>query len=240
ARVNYGLLAMRLGHSDEAIESWEKAIDLDPTQANAQLYLAEALDHHGEHAAAARHYQAYLDLASRHTAGVSAPVIQRAAVTLELADALAHSHQANSAIPIYRDAVRLAQQAGNLREESLAESHLADALDAAKLPADAAAAYQQAIALDERSGDTNAEAVDWFNYGQVLSKTKSPVRFAFACFARAEQLLSPSPGPQLDTVTKTRREAETRLGGEAAGVRNNLEATLAQAKSLPESAIVAR
>ena len=141
---------------------------------------------------------------------------------------------------MYRDAVRLAQQAGNLREESLAESHLADALDAAKLPADAAAAYQQAIALDERSGDTNAEAVDWFNYGQVLSKTKSPVRFAFACFARAEQLLSPSPGPQLDTVTKTRREAETRLGGEAAGVRNNLEATLAQAKSLPESAIVAR
>lgn len=240
ALVNYGLLAMRLGHSDEAIENWEKAIDLDPAQANAQLYLAEALDHNGEHAAAARHYQAYLDLASRQTAEVAAPLIQRAAVTLELADALAHSHQANSAIPMYRDAVRLAQQAGNVREESLAESHLADALDAAKLPADAAAAYQQAIALDERSGDTNAEAVDWFNYGQVLSKTKLPLRFAYACFVRAEQLLTPSPGPQLDTVTKTRREVETRLGGEAVSVRKNLEATLAQAKSLPESAITAR
>jgi len=171
---------------------------------------------------------------------VAAPLIQRAAVTLELADALAHSHQANSAIPMYRDAVRLAQQAGNVREESLAESHLADALDAAKMPADAAAAYQQAIALDERSGDTNAEAVDWFNYGQVLSKRKLPARFAYACFVRAEQLLTPSPGPQLDTVTKMRREVETRLGGEAVGVRKNLEATLAQAKSLPESAIAAR
>ncbi len=240
ALVNYGLLAMRLGHSDEAIENWEKVIDLDPAQANAQLYLAEALDHNGEHGAAARHYQAYLDLTSRQTAEESAPVIQRAAVTLELADALVHSHQANSAIPRYRDAVRLAQQAANVREESLAESHLADALDAAKLLADAAAAYQQAIALDEHSGDTNAEAVDWFNYGQVLSKTKLPVRFAFACFVRAEQLLSSSPGPQLDTVTKTRREAETRLDGEAAGVRKNLEATLAQAKSLPESAIAAQ
>ncbi len=240
ALVNYGLLAMRLGHSDEAIESWEKAIDLDPAQANAQLYLAEALDHNGEHAAAARHYEAYLDLASRQTAEGSAPLIQRAAVTLELADALAHSHQANSAIPMYREAVRLAQQAGNVRQDSLAESHLADALDAAKLPADAAAAYQQAIALDERSGDTNAEAVDWFNYGQVLSKTKLPLRFAYVCFVRAEQLLTPSPGPQLDTVTKTRREAETHLGGEAAGVRTNLEVTLAQAKSLPESAIAAQ
>ncbi|MGB9334985.1 MAG: tetratricopeptide repeat protein, partial [Candidatus Acidiferrales bacterium] len=207
ALVNYGLLAMRLGHSDEAVESWEKAIDADPAQPNAQLYVAEALDHNGEHAAAARHYQAYLDLALRQTAEGAAPLIQRAAVTLELADALAHSHQANSAIPVYRDAVRLAQQAANVREESLAESHLADALDAVKLPADAAAAYQQAIALDERSGDTNAEAVDWFNYGQVLSKTKLPLRFAYACFVRAEELLSASPGPQLDTVTKTRREA---------------------------------
>ena len=240
ALVNYGLLAMRLGHSDEAIESWEKAIDLDVAQANAQLYLAEALDHNGEHAAAARHYQAYLDLAAKQTAEGSAPVIQRAAVTLELADALAHSHQANSAIPMYREAVRLAQQAGSVRQESLAESHLADALDAAKLAADAAAAYQQAIALDERSGDTNAEAVDWFNYGQLLSKTKLPLRFPYACFVRAEQLLSASPGPQLETVTKTRREAETRLGVEAAGARKNLEATLAQAKSLPQSAITAQ
>jgi tetratricopeptide (TPR) repeat protein len=239
ALVNYGLLAMRLGHPDEAIETWERVIDVDPAQANAQLYLAEALDHTGQHAAAARHYQAYLGLASRQASEGSAPVIQRAAVTLELADALAHSHQANSAIPMYREAARLAQQAGNAREESLAESHLADALNAAKLPADAARAYQQAIALDERSGDTTAEAVDWFNYGQLLSRTKLPVRFPYACFVRAEQLLSASPGPQLNTVTKARREAETRIGGEAAGVRKNLEATLAQAKSLPQSAFAA-
>jgi len=240
ARVNYGLLAMRLGHADEAIESWEKAVDADPSQANAQLFLAEALDHRDEHAASVRHYQAYLNLASSNTSDAVPTAIQRAAVTLELADALAHSHQGNSAIAAYRDAVTLAQQAGNMREESLAESHLADALDSAKQWPDAARAYQRAITLDERSGDTNAEAVDWFNYGQLLSRSKVPPRFAYACFVRAEQLLSSSPGPQLDTVAKTRRESEAHLGSEAGSVRKNLDATLAQAKSLLTSEIVAR
>jgi len=67
-----------------------------------------------------------------------------------------------------------------------------------------------------------------------------PPRFAYACFVRAEQLLSSSPGPQLDTVAKTRRESEAHLGSEAGSVRKNLDATLAQAKSLLTSEIVAR
>jgi tetratricopeptide (TPR) repeat protein len=241
ARVNYGLLAMRLGHADEAIESWEKVIDADPSQANAQLYLAEALDRREEHAAAVRHYQAFLDLTARDSGDATPAIaIQRAAVTLEVGDALARSHQTQAAIAAYRDAVRLAHAAGNLREESLAESHLADALDSAKLFPDAAEAYQRAIGLDERSGDTNAEAVDWFNYGQLLSRSAVAPRFAFACFLRAEQLLSGVGGTQLDAVAKTRGEAEKRLGGEANAVRKNLDATLAEAKSLPVSGVVAR
>jgi tetratricopeptide (TPR) repeat protein len=240
ARVNYGLLAMRLGHADEAIENWEKVIDADPSQANAQLYLAEALDRREEHAAAVRHYRAFLDLAGREKGDSAATAIQRAAVTLELGDALARSHQTQAAIATYRDAVSLARAAGNLREESLAESHLADALDSVKNLPEAAEGYQRAIGLDERSGDTNAEAVDWFNYGQLLSRSRVEPRFAYACFLRAERLLSGVPGPQLDTVTKTRREAEVRLGGEAGAVRKNLEAALGEAKTLPVSGVVAR
>ncbi len=240
ARVNYGLLAMRLGHADEAIENWEKVIDADPAQANAQLYLAEALDRRGEHAAAVRHYQAFLELAGRATGDGAPSVIQQAAVTLELGDALAHSQQAQPAIAAYRDAVSLARTAGNFREESLAESHLADALDSAKNLPEAVEAYQRAIGLDERSGDTSAEAVDWFNYGQLLSRSAVSPRLAFACFLRAESLLSGVSGPQLDMVTKTRREAEGYLGSDASAVRKNLEATLAEAKSLPASRVVAR
>ncbi len=79
ALVNFGLLAMRLGHADEAVESWEKAIDADGGQGNAQLYLAEALDHRGEHAAAARHFRAYLDLTAKLGAEGSQPAADGAA-----------------------------------------------------------------------------------------------------------------------------------------------------------------
>ncbi len=120
----------------------------------------------------------------------------------------------------------------------MAESHLADAFDGAKLSADAAGAYQRAIALDERSGDSNAEAVDWFNYGQLLSRSKVPARLAYACLLRAERLLSGSPGTQLDTVTQARRGVEARIGGEAGGVRANLDAELARAKSLAVESVV--
>src|SRR5256885_16095233 len=66
ALVNYGLLAQRLGHGDEAIDSWQRSIDIDPGQANAQHYLAEAQDRRGEVQAAARHYRAYLQIVASH------------------------------------------------------------------------------------------------------------------------------------------------------------------------------
>src|SRR6267378_4033725 len=44
ALVNLGLLAQRQGHGEAAIDSWQRAIDIDSGQTNAQLYLAQALD----------------------------------------------------------------------------------------------------------------------------------------------------------------------------------------------------
>ena len=40
ALVNQGLLAHRLGHDAEAADNWQRAVDVDPAQTNAQLYLA--------------------------------------------------------------------------------------------------------------------------------------------------------------------------------------------------------
>src|SRR5204863_8026318 len=59
ALVNYARLAQRQGHGDDAINSWQRAIAIEPGQANAQMYLAQALDRRGEAQAAARHYRAY-------------------------------------------------------------------------------------------------------------------------------------------------------------------------------------
>src|SRR5262249_44698508 len=61
ALVNYGLLAARMAREDEAMDAWQKAVDLSPGQANAQVYLAEGLEQRGEMQAAARHYRAYLE-----------------------------------------------------------------------------------------------------------------------------------------------------------------------------------
>jgi tetratricopeptide (TPR) repeat protein len=236
ALVNFGLLAARLGHSDEAIESWERAIDVDASQASAQLYLAEALARTAQPAAAATHFEAFLKLAGNDESSPNAvPARQRAAVTIELADAYAQTRQTATAVGQYRSAAALAEQTGDVRDQSLAESHLADALDAGGHASEAAAAYQQALALDTKLSDPRAEAVDWFNYGQFLARHNIPARLAYACYLHAEQLLAPTPGPELDTVENARRAAESSLGAEANAVKKNLEAALAQARSLPES-----
>ena len=66
ALVNFGILAQRLGHDGEAIDSWQSAVQVNPLQSNSQLYLAQALDRHGEAPAAARHYRAYLEIVASH------------------------------------------------------------------------------------------------------------------------------------------------------------------------------
>ncbi len=243
ALVNFGLLAARLGHSDEAIESWERAIDVDQSQANAQLYLAEALDRSRQFAAAATHFEAFLKLAEapngERPPETSVTPRQRAAVTIELADALRQTRQVDQALTEYRSAAALAEQAGDIRDQSLAQSHLADALDAAGEAADAAVAFQKALSLDEQLKDPRAEAVDWFSYGQFLARHGLPSRLAFACYLRAEELLAPTPGEELNTVESARRMTEARLGADAVAVKKNLDAVLSQARSLPVSAFTA-
>jgi tetratricopeptide (TPR) repeat protein len=251
ALVNFGLLAIRLGRPGEAIESWEKALDVDAGQMNAQLYLAEALDRQGQPAAAARHYEAYLKLAASATEGqagatnvpAGAPSrvtpSQRAAVMVELGEAYERTRQAAQALGVYRSAVALAVAAGDAKQEGIAQAHLAEALDRAGQPAAAARAYQRALELDERTGDAQGEGIDWFNYGQFLRRRGLPEKLAYACFLRAEALLGPVAGADLETARLMRREMESRLGGEAAAVRNNLAAELAVAISQGDSAFAA-
>ena len=243
ALVNFGLLAARLGHSDEAIESWDRAIDVDPSQQNAQLYLAEALDRSGQFASAATHFEVFLKIseAPNDAQPPEARVTprQRAAVMIELADALRQTRQIDQALTEYHSAAALAEEAGDIRDQSLAQSHLADALDSAGNASGAAMAYQEAIALDEQLKDPRAQAVDWFNYGQFLALHSLPGRLAYASYLRAEQLLAPTPGEELNTVESARRKTEAQLGADALAVKKNLDAVLAQAKSLPASAFSA-
>jgi tetratricopeptide (TPR) repeat protein len=232
ALVNYGLLAHQLGHDTEAIDTWQRAVDWDPRQANAQLYLAQALDQVGESAAAARHYRAYLqDVAKepeKHR-GEGAAVIS---ALIKVADGDAAAGQLVHAQQGYATAAEFAQKSGDATLQSLALMHSADVQERLGKPADAAHSYQQALKLDEQTGDAQAAAIDWLNYGQFLQRQKQPQALAFACFLKAEDLLRASPGKELSAIVKQREAAEMNLGKEAAPVRSKLPDYLGKASSL--------
>ena len=229
ALVNYGLLAARLGHPEEAVESWEKAVDVNPNQANTQLYLAEALDQNGESAAAARHWQAFLRLAAAHPGDSIATTQQEISATIQLADDEARINHAEEALTGYLSGIALAERARDARLESLALAHLADLQEKKGNAQSAAHSYQRSLALDATAGDPRSEAFDWFNYGQFLRRRGQPEELAYACFLKAENLLGGAGGTDLKTIQTIRRDVESRLGKKAAAAEKDLPSLLDRA-----------
>lgn len=236
ALVNYGLLAARLGHPEEAMDSWQSAAALDPDQANAHLYLAEGFDQSGEAASAVRHWKKYLQLTAAHPDDPSARAMEPGKAAIGLADDEARLHQSPAAIADYEAAVAIAARSGDEKLESVALAHLGDLQDKTGNARDAAKSYQRGLSLDAKNGDPASEAADWFNYGQFLRRRGFPDELAFACLLRAEDLLAGTGGRALETVKTMRREVETRLGEKASSAERNRPALLARAASLPAEA----
>jgi Tfp pilus assembly protein PilF len=238
--VNYGMLAHRLGHDEEAVDNWQRAVDTDPTQSNAQLYLAQALDQQGELQAAARHYRAYLEtIAARHQKNPAdtGPVL---AALIKVADADAAINHASDASKGYNAATGFAVKAGEKALESLALVHLADLQEKQGDIRGAAQSYQRALPLDAALTDARSTASDWFNYAQFLRQQRQPERFVFACLLHAENALQNNPGDELTVVVQARKESEARLGQEAAAVRRKLDETVTESLSLEVSASSAK
>jgi tetratricopeptide (TPR) repeat protein len=233
ALLNYGLLAARLGHPDQAVESWEKAVDVNPNQANTHLYLAEALDQRGEHAAAARHWQAFLLLVASHPDDPLATPQQETSATIQLADDEAHINHAKEALTGYLSAIALAERAHDARLESLALAHLADLEERKGDVQSAALSYQRSLVLDATASDPLSEAFDWFNYGQFLRRHGQLEELAYACFLKAENLLGGAGGTDLKTIETIRRDVEGRLGKKAPAAHRDLTALLDRARKLP-------
>jgi tetratricopeptide (TPR) repeat protein len=236
ALINYGLLAARLGHPGEAIDSWEKATELNPQEARAHLYLAGAYDERGEFAAAARHWDAFITFETANPSDVTVPREQLLLATVHLADDEVQLNHNPAAKTQYDFAIALAQQSANPKIESLALAHLADLEE--KLQDDPAAAqsYQRALALDGKSTDRQTEGLDWFNYGQFLRRRSAPDALVYACLLQAENLLQASGGPNLSTVQSIKHEVETRMSRDAAlSARADLPNEIAQLKTLPSA-----
>jgi tetratricopeptide (TPR) repeat protein len=234
AWIDYGMLAHRLQHDEEAVDSWQKAVDADPTQPNAQLYLAQALDQQGQLQAAARHYRAYLELmAARHEKNPKASPELLAAL-IRIADADAAVNQTGDAIKGYRSAVGFAQKSGEKTLQSLALAHLADLQEKQGDAAGAAQSYQRALQLDAGLSDPHSAVSDWFNYAQFLRKQGEPERYALACLLKADAALK-GKGASADEVSAVKQaleESEQRLGKAAASVRQESDALAAEALKL--------
>ena len=231
ALTNYGLLAARLGHPEEAIDSWQKSVDINPDQPNAHLYLAEAFDQRGEPAAAARHWNLFLRYAvatPRSTPDATNLSRQQIlAATIQLADDESRINQSVAALARYDSAIAQAQQAGDAKLESLALVHRADLQARNGDAAAAARSYQRALVLDAQTDDAQAAALDWFNYGQFLRSQNAPDELAYACLLHAAHLLNGAPGSELATVQTARRQVESKMGAKAAGVaQKNLPGSL--------------
>ena len=235
ALVNYGLLAARLGHPEEAMDSWQKAADLDSNQANAHLYLAEGFDQRGEVASAARHWKEFLRLTANHPDGPSAKATEPVKAMIQLADDEAQLKQAPAAIADYESGLNAATRTGDTKLESVALAHLADLQDKSGNAKAAVKSYQLGLSLDAKSGDTASEAFDWFNYGQFLRRHGLPDELSYACFLRAENLLAATGGQELETVCTMRRQVEAHLGKKSVAAQKDLPELLARAAALPAS-----
>jgi len=233
ALVNAGLLAQRFGHSNEAVDDWNRAIDLDPSQTNAQLYLGDALAARGEEQAAARHYRAYLKLVTEHPEQHAGESHLELGAIIKVADAFAHGRHPDEAALGYAAAVPLAEKDHDVAMESMALVHHAELEDSLGLSLQAVQYFQRALQVDAGYNDAPSVAADWAEYGQFLRRHGRPERFVFVCFLHAEELLQATPGSERDTIAKLREESEVRLGAAgAAVVRHQRDEILKEAASL--------
>ncbi len=234
ALVNDGLLAQRLGRPDEAMDDWRRALALDPSQGNAQLYLGDALGARGEEQAAARHYRAFLQLVAAHPEQHTSDGRIQLAALVKVADADAHVRDTAKAALEYDSAVVLAEKEHDGMMESLALVHRAELEIYEQRSRAAAQSFQRALALDAALPNSRAVASDWGEYGQFLESQNQPERLVFACFLHAEALLENTPGEELQAIRQLRATSEARLGRPAAAaVRASLDAALKQAAAVP-------
>jgi tetratricopeptide (TPR) repeat protein len=220
--VNHGILAMQLGHADEALKTWQKAIAVDPGQLDAHLYLAAELDREGKPADAATQYGAALQIVAHQGADNRPPASKLIGVALKMADCYARAHHPEQAVRSYELARKIAAQTGEGKLESFAS--MSEALVHARTgkTGEALHLFQRALQLDASLDDRHSEAVDWYAYAIFLRDAGFPMRLAFASLLKSEAVMNLDPdSPEGKSFAKTLQELEKPLGPEAKAIRRN-------------------
>jgi tetratricopeptide (TPR) repeat protein len=189
--VNQGILADGAGHSKEAVASWQRAVELDPSQLNAHLYLADEYERQGKLTAAIVEYRAFLRFLSNAQPEDHPPAAEAISIILRLASCQKRTNQPAEAETSYLMAEQIAAETGEKSLQSLAISSSASLKAAQRNSGDALKLYQRALQIDATLNDPRTEAVDWYNYGLFLREAGFPSRLSYACLAKSEELMKP-------------------------------------------------
>ncbi len=232
--VNHGLFASSLGDLETARTSWEQATKLDPSQMNAQLYLAELYEKQNQPKLALPHYAAYLDRVAKVAPDARPSINVVIGTFLRLADCQAAIGELDYALHTYDNAAKIANSSGDPRLQSLVATAAAEMQAKRGEFGDAVRLYQQALRVDSKTGLPDLEAVDLLHYAELLREHHLD-DMAYACLLRAQSILASNPtAPELANVQNSVKELEAHSSGEQLrAVRRNPDSSLAQALSLP-------
>ncbi|HXC42553.1 MAG TPA: hypothetical protein VNY51_03405 [Candidatus Dormibacteraeota bacterium] len=231
--VDRGLLALGEGHADQAVESWERAIAVDPAKLLAHLYLANELDHEGKAQTAAGQYKMVLNIIAQQPLARRPEAEKTIAIVLRMADCQQRASESEEAVQSYQLAAKIAAETKQSKLESIAEANEAALKADAGRVGDALRLYQHALQLDDAIGDRTSSAEDWFAYGRFLNRAQFPARLVYACLVKAESLEDSIPdASQRKLLVDAAGQAEKRVGSEAGAIRRNLDPALQEALAL--------
>jgi tetratricopeptide (TPR) repeat protein len=192
--VNFGLLAAQLGRHDEAVDAWQKAIAIDPTQPGPHLYLAEGLIRKRQFSEAIPHYKNYLDLAASaaSNAALATPMTRPEVVLnaiLKLAAAYQNQGNLKEAETFFTQAARLAERSGDREVLVFGVVHAAELKVRDGRLAEALKDFQRALTIENSVSDL-ARATDWVRYAQLLRRLNVSSESVLACYLRAAAILN--------------------------------------------------
>ncbi len=223
--ANHGILAQHAGKSGDARAAWQRALQIDPEQYNARLYLADLADKEGRAADAIPLYTEYL-------AHVSAmrpmpPAQSVVPIVMRLSHSFAGAGQMESALKSARLACSIAASSRDPRLESIASTNEAELRLKDNDPVRAIELYQRALRLDDQAGDAHLQLMDWLSYAQLL-RDRGLMRSSYASLLKARQVAGldavsyPEIQHELDQLARTSPQ-------KIRGVETNLSAAVEEA-----------
>jgi tetratricopeptide (TPR) repeat protein len=231
--VNHGILANQLGHGDEAIQSWKRALALDGSQVAAYLYTAGELDREGKSEAAIPYYVIFLNKVAQAGVGSRPPAHNLIVIVMRLAQCQIQANHLDQASTSYELARKIAVQSGDPKMESAASLAEAEIKSGQGKTAQALPLYQHALELDQKLDDFQTTAVDLYSYGVFLRDSGLSPRLAYACILKSQALMQPfKDTPEYKSVVEAREDLEKKLAAQPAVLKQSPDSTVQEALAL--------